>query len=86
MREIFDRIRVPLHQKREISELEQMREISGPCKSILPTHALLTGSRAAVLTRGTTSVRPASRACLGTVPRPGVRTPLRTQGGRSTSN
>ena len=39
MREIFDRIRVPLHQKREISELEQMREISGPCKSILPTHA-----------------------------------------------
>ena len=40
MREIFDRIRVPLHQKREISELEQMREISGPCKSILPTHVL----------------------------------------------
>ena len=38
MRENFDRIRVPLHQKREISELEQMREISGPCKSILPTH------------------------------------------------
>ena len=33
MRENFDRIRVPLHQKREISELEQMREISGPCKS-----------------------------------------------------
>ena len=38
MRENFDRIRVPLHQKREISELEQVREISGPCKSILPTH------------------------------------------------
>jgi hypothetical protein len=28
------------HQKREISELEQMREISGPCKSILPTPAV----------------------------------------------
>ena len=41
MREKFDRIRVPLHQKREISELEQMREISGPCKSILPTHVLI---------------------------------------------